>query len=53
MIDASGGVSATTKFYVGFFIALAVVVVISFGIGYRAGVAHAEHRAALHARPAP
>ncbi len=56
MIDAdspSPVVSATAKFYIGFFIALALVVVLAFGLGYRAGVAHAEHRSALHARPAP
>lgn len=56
MIDAdsrSAPISATAKFYVGFFVALALIVVLAFGIGYRVGVAHGEHRAALHARPAP
>ena len=35
--------SATTKFYLGFFVTLLVVVVLSFYAGYRAGLG--AHRA--------
>ena len=51
--SGSGPVSATAKFYFGFFIALALVVAIAFGAGYRAGIAHAQHRAAAIHAPTP
>lgn len=35
-------ISATTKFYAGFCIAIALVVALSFYVGYRAGIAHAH-----------
>lgn len=35
-------VSATTKFYVGFAIAIALVIALSFYVGYRAGTLHAH-----------
>ncbi len=33
--------SATTKFYAGFFIALALVIAVGFVAGYRVGYGHA------------
>lgn len=35
--------SATARFYLGFGIALIIVVAIAFFIGYRVGAAHAPH----------
>jgi hypothetical protein len=40
-------VNATTKFYTGLVIALAIIVSVSFAIGYRTGFSHA-----LRAQPA-
>jgi hypothetical protein len=34
-------VSATQRFYLGFFIALALVIAVAYAAGYHAGVAHA------------
>ncbi len=39
-------ISATTRFYVGFCLAVVLVVALTFYIGYRAGSLHAEHQAA-------
>jgi uncharacterized protein YqgC (DUF456 family) len=41
-------VSATQKFYIGFFVVLALVIAASYVAGYHAGVAHAG--AEVHAR---
>ncbi len=43
--------TATTKFYTGFFIVLALIVAIAFYAGYRAGSAH--DRAAVHRTSVP
>ncbi len=40
--------TATTKFYTGFFIALALVVALSYYVGYRAGYG-GTHPKATHA----
>jgi hypothetical protein len=45
-------ISATAKFYVGFWLALAIVLALAFFIGYRAGIAHAERvTARVHDAP--
>jgi hypothetical protein len=44
-------VSATTKFYTGFFLAVALVVAISFYSGYRVGASSHVTRHAAVARP--
>jgi hypothetical protein len=36
-------VTATAKFYTGFAIVLAIIVSVSFAVGYRVGFAHALH----------
>lgn len=48
-------VSATTKFYSGFFLAIALVVVISFYTGYRMGASPhiTRHAAVVQPRVAP
>jgi hypothetical protein len=48
-------VSATTKFYSGFFLAVALVVVISFYTGYRMGASPhiTRHAAVVQPRVAP
>ena len=47
MIERPGRrISATTRFYVGFCIVTALVIALAFYVGYRTGVAHAEHRTA-------
>ncbi len=49
----SGALNATTKFYTGFILAVALVIAVSFYVGYRAG-AHAEHPIArAHANAGP
>lgn len=50
-----GALNATTKFYSGFLVAVALVIAVSFYAGYRVGAgAHlARHPAAAHAAPAP
>ncbi len=42
--------NATTRFYLGFCVALAIVIGIAFYIGFRIGAAHEAH--AIHARAA-
>ena len=43
--------SATTKFYTGFILAIVLVVAISFYMGYRAGASGRIDRHAAFARP--
>ncbi len=46
--------TATARFYLGFGITLAVIIALTFFIGFRVGVAHATHRTATavtHAAP--
>jgi hypothetical protein len=42
-------VTATAKFYTGFAIVLAIIVSVSFAVGYRVGFAHALHAPAARA----
>jgi hypothetical protein len=44
-------VNATQRFYTGFFVALAIVVGLSYGLGYRAGESHAGHEVRAGAAP--
>ena len=46
-------ISATTKFYAGFCLAVALVVALAFYVGYRAGISHAQSRAAARTSDAP
>ena len=43
--------SATTKFYVGFTLAVALVIALAFYVGYRAGTGHAHARATTSDAP--
>ena len=44
--------SATTKFYAGFVLAVALVIALAFYVGYRAGIGHA-HAATRTSSDAP
>jgi len=41
-------VTATTRFYTGFFVALAIVVALSFFVGYRFGAASHDRAVVTH-----
>ncbi len=52
MIERPGRrISATTRFYAGFCIVTALVIALAFYVGYRTGIARAEHRTASTQSP--